>query len=84
MSRGTHDSTSQRGLLHIPGQAQLVILIEIRNNPCRSLKRIVHKMFCVSEIFQSNERKNQKSFRIFRKFKSFKFYHMHSVSCFLI
>lgn len=33
MSRNIHGSPSQKNLLHVPAQAQLVILHEIRNNP---------------------------------------------------
>ena len=60
MSCGTHDSTQQVSLPHIPVQPQLVILREIRNTSCLSLKRIVYKMFYASETLQPNERKNQK------------------------
>ena len=82
MSRGTYDSSFQKRLLHIPTQAQLVILLEIRNNLCRSLKRFVYKTFHTFKTLQPNERKNQKLFQMFRKFESFKFCQMHPVSCF--
>ena len=67
MSHGTHNIPSQRSLIHITAQAQLVILLKIWNNPCRSLKLIIHKMFHASETLPPNERKNQRSFQMFQK-----------------
>ena len=71
MSHGTHNIPSQRSLIHITAQAQLVLLLEIWNNPCRSLKLIIYKMFHASETLPPNERKNQRSFQMFQKFESF-------------
>lgn len=39
---------------------------EIRNNPCGSLKRIIHKTFHASETLQPDERRNQKLFQTFQ------------------
>ena len=82
MCYDTHDSPSQRSLLHVPLQAQLVILFEIRSNLCRSRNRIICKTSHAFETFQPSEGKNQKLFRMFQKFESFKLYQIHSVPCF--